>query len=76
MPKVADVEPLLVTHNDKGEIESVKYDRIGAVAINAIKEQQAEIEALKKTVEQQQKQIEALKKLVCATNRHAGICNQ
>jgi len=28
---VAKVEPLLVTHNDKGEIEGVKYDRLNVV---------------------------------------------
>jgi len=46
--EVAEIEPLLVTHNDKGEIEGVKYDRLGVVLINAIKEQQAQIEALRK----------------------------
>ena len=43
---VAAVE-LLVTKNDKGEIEGVKYDRLTAVLINAIKEQQKEIETLR-----------------------------
>jgi len=37
---VAAVEPLLVTHNDRGEVEGVKYDRITAVLVNAVKEQQ------------------------------------
>ena len=46
--EVAAVEPLLVTYNDKGQIEGVKYDRISAVLINAIKEQQAQIEAMRK----------------------------
>jgi hypothetical protein len=41
---VAAVEPLLVTHNDKGEVEGVKYDRLSAVFINAFKEQQNQIE--------------------------------
>jgi len=57
---VAAVEPLLVTHNEKGEVEGVKYDRLSAVFINAFKEQQAQIEQqqseaklLKATVEQQ-----------------------
>jgi hypothetical protein len=57
---VAAVEPLLVTHNEKGEVEGVKYDRLSAVFINAFKEQQAQIERqeaeaklLKATVEQQ-----------------------
>jgi hypothetical protein len=40
---VATVKPLLVIHNDKGEVEGVTYDRINMLLINAIKEQQAEI---------------------------------
>ena len=74
--EIADVEPLVVTHNVKGEIERVKYDRIGVVAINAIKEQQAQIEALQKTVDEQRRQLELLKQLVCATNKNAAVCNE
>ncbi len=65
---VAKVEPLLVTRNDKGEIEGVKYDRIGVVLLNAVKEQQDQIEEqkvvnqnLQTKVEQQQKEINELK---------------
>lgn len=86
--EVADIEPLLTTTNDKGEVEGVKYDRIGVIAVNAIKEQQAEIsgqrsvisgqqrqiEDLSSQVKDQQKQIDALKKLVCAQNPAAEIC--
>ncbi len=43
--EVAEIEPLLTTLNAKGEIEGVKYDRIGVVLVNAIKEQQSQIEA-------------------------------
>ena len=46
--EVANVEPLLATTNDKGEIEGVKYDRVGVVLVNAVKEQQSQIEALQK----------------------------
>ena len=55
---VAKIDPLFVTYNEKGEVEGVKYDRIGVVAVNAIKEQQAEIDALRKTVEHQSALIE------------------
>ena len=41
--EVAGVEPLLANYNEKGEISGVKYDRIGVVAVSAIKEQQAQI---------------------------------
>jgi len=47
---VAKVEPLLVTHNKQGEIEGVKYDRISAVLVNAVKEQQVQIELLEKQI--------------------------
>ena len=73
---VAKVEPLLVTHNDKGEIEGVKYDRISAVLVNAVKEQQAEIEAQQRLIDEQasllqkqQKQIDELKQIVTLKSR-------
>jgi hypothetical protein len=58
--EVNDVEPLLVTHNAKGEIEGVKYDRLAAVLINAVKEQQA--------------QIDRLQRFVCADHPQAEGC--
>ena len=51
--EVAEIEPLLVTHNRDGEIEGVKYDQVTMALINAVKEQQAQIQ-------QQQRQIETL----------------
>ncbi|HMM80418.1 MAG TPA: tail fiber domain-containing protein [Pyrinomonadaceae bacterium] len=42
--EVAEAEPLLVTHNRSGEIQGVKYDQITVALINAVKEQQAQIE--------------------------------
>jgi hypothetical protein len=64
---IAAVEPLLVTHNSKGEVEGVKYDRITAVLVNAVKEQQEQIK-------RQQSEIESLKQLVCSRNRRAPAC--
>ena len=81
--EVADVEPLLVTHNNKGEIEGVKYDRVGVVLINAVKEQQGQIEdqrtliqSQQELLETQQRQIDALKKLVCSMKASADICKK
>jgi Chaperone of endosialidase len=64
---VAKVEPLLVTHNDTGAIEGVKYDRITAVLVNAVKEQQDQIKA-------QQNEIASLKRLVCRNHSRAAVC--
>jgi len=85
---VAKVEPLLVTHNEKGEVEGVKYDRVGVVLVNAVNEQQAEIESLRKLLAEQtallkqqqevtqtqQTEINSLKKLVCFRRRAAAQC--
>lgn len=74
--EVANVEPLLVTHNNKGEIEGVKYDRIGVVLINAVKQQQAQIEAQQKQIESQADRINELTGLVCKQNRRATPCRR
>jgi hypothetical protein len=64
---VAQVEPLLIFRNEKGQVEGVKYNQLSAVFINAFKEQQARIEL-------QQTQIESLKKLVCRDHPNAKVC--
>jgi type III secretory pathway lipoprotein EscJ len=56
-----------VTHNANGEVEGVKYDRITAVLVNAVKEQQEQIN-------QQQQQIAGLKRLVCRNHPRATVC--
>jgi len=50
--QVNSIEPLLTTTNTKGEVEGVKYDRIGVVLVNAVNEQQAQIEAQQKQIDQ------------------------
>jgi len=67
---VEKIEPLLVTHNDKGEVEGVKYDRLSVVLINAVKEQQSQIEAQQKLIERQQQEINALRKVFLARSTH------
>ncbi len=80
---VAEVAPQLVTRNAQGEIEDVKENGLSVVLINAIKEQQTQIEAQKNLIEtqreqleKQQQQIDALVKVVCAANRAAEICRE
>ena len=79
--EVAKVEPLLTFRNEKGEIEGVKYDRVTVVLLNAVKEQQAQIEQQHAHIERQQAQlvrqqaeIDALKRLVCARHPRSGVC--
>ncbi len=64
---VAAIEPLLVTYNKDGQVEGVKYDRIGVVLLNAVKEQQTQIE-------RQQRQINELKQIVCSIKPDAPVC--
>ena len=45
--EVADAEPLLTYKNAQGEIEGVRYDRLNVVLINAIKQQQQQIDTLR-----------------------------
>lgn len=85
---VAAVEPLFVTYNANGEVEGIKYDRISVALVNAVKEQQAQIEAQQTLLKQQQAQIAAqqqqlkqqqalldgLKKLFCQQNPNADGC--
>jgi hypothetical protein len=75
------IEPLLVTHNDKGLAEGVQYDRLGVVLVNAVKEQQkqieeqrTQIETLQQQVKEQRAVIDAFKALVCSQNQLADAC--
>jgi hypothetical protein len=62
--EVAKVEPLLATYNDKGEVEGVKYDRISAVLVNSVKEQQAQIKQQQAQIETLRQEISTLKTLI------------
>ena len=66
---VAEFAPLLVSRNDKGEVEDVKEGSLNLLLINAVEEQQKQFEA-------QQQQIDALKKLICAANPKAEVCRE
>ncbi|HEX8264678.1 MAG TPA: tail fiber domain-containing protein [Pyrinomonadaceae bacterium] len=78
---VAKVEPLLVAYNQAGEVEGVKYDRLGVVLLNAVKEQQSQIEQQQNEIKQQRKQldeqqklIDGLRRLLCSNNPNADVC--
>ena len=68
--EVAQVEPLLVTRNKNGEVEGVKYDRITAVLVNAVKEQQEQIKQQQSQLDQQQQQIKELQRLLSKNAPH------
>ena len=74
--EVNRAEPLLTTSNEKGEVQSVKYAQVTTVLVNAVKEQQEQIEKQNEQIKEQQAQIEALKELVCAGNQTAAVCRQ
>lgn len=64
---VAAIEPLLVTYNAQGQVEGVKYDRIGVVLVNVVKQQQEQIEG-------QQKTIDLLTRYICQKDHEAPFC--
>ncbi|MBS1793037.1 MAG: tail fiber domain-containing protein [Acidobacteria bacterium] len=88
--EVAAVEPLLATVNAEGEIEGVKYDRVGVVLVNAVNEQQTVIENQQRQIDEQnalirrqqaeldrqKTELEALRELVCAQNPAAAVCRR
>jgi hypothetical protein len=73
---VEKIDKRLIFYNDKGQVEGVKYDRIGVDLINAVKEQQAQIEALKEEVRSQEEVILDLKSVLCRRNAKLRICKK
>lgn len=74
--EVEQIEPLLTHHDKNGTIQSVKYAQITTVLVNAVIEQQTQIEEQKKQIESQQQQIDGLRKLVCQNNPQAEVCKR
>ena len=74
---VAAIEPLLVTRNAKGEVEDVKHENLSALFVNAFKEQQAQIKEQQLEIETLKKRLQevgALKSLVCLDHPSAAVC--
>ena len=46
--EVAEAAPLLAVHDKDGSVKGVNYDKLNIVLINAVKEQQAQIQRLMK----------------------------
>src|SRR5262245_9117245 len=73
---VAAVEPLLVTHNEKGEVEGVKYDRLSAVFINAFKEQQSQIQQQQAQIASQADKIKSQGDALAALQTRLALLEQ
>jgi transcription initiation factor TFIID subunit TAF12 len=82
---VEQVEPLLTFRNDKGEIEGVKYNQLSAVFVNAIRDQQRQIERQQEQIQQERqraaeqqeqlsRELRALKATVCRLQPDADFC--
>jgi hypothetical protein len=76
------VEPLLGIKNRTGEIESVRYDGVTVILVNAVKEQQAQIKSQqkqineqKRVIQRQQAQFEALRRFVYS-QRRSGVAKR
>jgi hypothetical protein len=88
--EVEQIEPLLTTYNDKGQIEGVKYAQITTVLVNAVNEQQTLIEAQKQQLNEQnlliqeqqrqfakqQNQIDDLKRIICRMQPQLEACGK
>ena len=70
--EVEKVAPKLTVY-ENGQVEGVRYDKLSIVLINAVKEQQAQIEAQKEQMSSMRTEIEVLKQLVCASNSTVSV---
>ena len=58
--EVEKVDPALVYRNDKGQVESVRYEMVNAMLLNEFLKGHRKVEKLEAIVVEQQKQIKAL----------------
>lgn len=60
--EIAEIDERLITRNEGGTIEGVKYDRLTTILVNAIKEQQQEIDLLKEQLVRSQNEVHSFEK--------------
>jgi hypothetical protein len=79
--EASEVEPLLAVRNQDGVIETVNYDGVTVILVNAVKEQQTQIEAQQKQIDEQkeiikkqQAELDAVRQFICSQNPAASIC--
>lgn len=74
---VAEVEQVLISRNEKGEVVGVKETSLQVVLINSIKQLEAQVKRQEQEINLLNKtllQFEALKRSLCRTNSEADIC--
>ena len=59
MQSVAEVDPDLVTGNEKGEAEAVRYEAVNAMLLNEFLKEHKKVQQLDAAVAQQRDQFEA-----------------
>ncbi len=59
--EVERVAPMFTFKNDKGQIEGVRYDRLGVLFVNALKEEQEQLKLQQQEIEKLQAEIHALR---------------
>ena len=64
---VAAVDPLLAVYDEQGRVEGVKYGQLTAVLVNAMREQQAQLDA-------QRAELRALRAVVCRLSPDDETC--
>ena len=74
--EIEEIEPLLATYNENNEIQGVKYKQISVLLVNAVKEQQTQIEQQQKQLQRQQSLIDGLRAIVCSQNSPADVCRE
>jgi Fe2+ transport system protein B len=58
--EVEQVDPALVYRNDKGQVESVRYEMVNAMLLNEFLKEHRKVEKLEATVAQQQKESQSI----------------
>lgn len=62
---VAQVAASLVYTNNQAEVEGVKYEKLNLLLINAVKEQQEQIEQQRQQITDLKNQLELTKQFIC-----------
>lgn len=73
---VVEAAPELVIRDEAAMVEKVSVNALTVVLINAVKQQQKQIESQERQLKEQQRQIGTLKALVCRTSTDASICKE